>query len=222
VRILAPGVSILGDARALATAALHSHIPQCAHGVRRALQRFCAAPSPRAVPGVVLTRRLVLGRAAGRAWCAARLSSRLRQASRRADAVLNEPTVLNGRAMTFFDLCVAVLLFFNAAAVLNEHRFLAKREYTPHARRPRHLSRFFVRSARRWLVRTRLHKRGRTRRPQLAQGAGAGHHHGRVVHEKCAWSLSARTRSPLTCRAAHVVPLIAVNVVVILVKLVFG
>jgi len=29
--------------------------------------------------------------------------------------------------MTFFDLCVAVLLLFNAAAVLNEHRFLAKR-----------------------------------------------------------------------------------------------
>ena len=30
-------------------------------------------------------------------------------------------------AMSFFDLCVAVLLFFNAAAILNEHRFLAKR-----------------------------------------------------------------------------------------------
>ena len=32
--------------------------------------------------------------------------------------------------MTFFDLCVAVLLFFNSAAVLNEHRFLAKRAWT--------------------------------------------------------------------------------------------
>jgi hypothetical protein len=30
-------------------------------------------------------------------------------------------------AMAFFDLCVAMLLFFNAVAILNEDRFLAKR-----------------------------------------------------------------------------------------------
>jgi hypothetical protein len=29
--------------------------------------------------------------------------------------------------MAFFDLCVAVLLFFNSVAILNEDRFLAKR-----------------------------------------------------------------------------------------------
>jgi hypothetical protein len=31
------------------------------------------------------------------------------------------------RVMAFFDLCVAVLLFFNSVAILNEDRFLAKR-----------------------------------------------------------------------------------------------
>jgi hypothetical protein len=36
--------------------------------------------------------------------------------------------------MAFFDLCVAVLLFFNSVAILNEDRFLAKRAPPAHAR----------------------------------------------------------------------------------------
>jgi hypothetical protein len=81
-----------------------------------------------------------------------------------------------------------VLLFFNSAAVLNEHRFLAKRAcplVLLHAT-ARSSDRLF-RSVCRRLVRTGLHKR-RPWRVQLAQGTGAGHHHRGVLHEKCVLS----------------------------------
>ena len=80
----------------------------------------CAGP-PQPCLSVLRVRLLVFCCAARSAWCAAR---RARQSGQPRARCTRARTRC---AMSFFDLCVAVLLFFNAAAVLNEHRFLAKR-----------------------------------------------------------------------------------------------
>ena len=150
--------------------------------------------------------------------------------------------------MSFFDLCVAVLLFFNAVAILNEERFLAKRAFSrrgPHgacfcrcALAPgvlRHVASLLLPCARgpgRWLALPRLCHR-RAGRHQHAERTGTGPHQRGVVHARCVAELPARVSWQYVPEAARccgcvcdvwrtVVPLTVINSVVILVKLVFG
>jgi hypothetical protein len=115
-------------------------------------------------------------------------------------------------AMAFFDLCVAMLLFFNAVAILNEDRFLAKRAalalreggtsafWPRFSLRSETLSaaglrartadtRAHVLCAGRWVGRPRLLRPKRLQKPERT---GSWRHLRRLAHAQCAPRLRAR------------------------------
>ena len=120
--------------------------------------------------------------------------------------------------MTFFDLCVAVLLFFNSAAVLNEHRFLAKRACAPvlHPSTLRELRfRFFAGG---WYAQDFTSGTPGTSSSLKGQALGIIT---AVSYMRSAHPFPMRLRLAPLSRTSSV-PLIVINTVVILVKLVFG
>ena len=126
--------------------------------------------------------------------------------------------------MTFFDLCVAVLLFFNAAAVLNEHRFLAKRasSRSPRTCQLGSAAAFPLPFAGGWYAQDFTSGSG-PGAPSSLKGQALG-----IITAVSYMRSALHPCEAHTARTAHLsrcpspVPLIVVNVLVILVKLVFG
>jgi hypothetical protein len=126
------------------------------------------------------------------------------------------------RTMTFFDLCVAVLLFFNSAAVLNEHRFLAKRasgHATPHANCWASAALFSAPCAGGWYAQD-FTSGGGPGAPSSLKGQALGIITA-VSYMRSECKRAKRCSNALTKRAPAV-PLVVINVLVIFVKLVFG